>query len=989
MLPGKIEEPARRSRGRAIALPAEATDEELTRGWTLSETDKTEVTRCRGDDNRRRFAVQLCILRNYGCFLENYQAVPAGILSYLGCQLDLPPVLFLGAPEREATETEQTQRIRRYLGYKLFDEDTRERLECCLAGRAGELLISRDLLQAAEDLLRCWKVLLPASAKLKRITASVSSRLQEKVFDRITEGLPSRMRRAIDDLLQVSDDGRRSDLFSLKKYPPEANPKRLAGQIKHYQLLNSMGIDQIDLSQVNTGLVRHVAALVRHYDVWALRRFGPRKRYAMVACFLSEAVKTILDQVAAMHDQYMIKMLRRARNIYEKSYRKTRRRARKDLAVLLNAVECLLNSDCMPEMAFTEFYSDLANPAVREAVTTCRSLLRLEEEGYVGQLCGQYKLLRQYLPDFLALPFQGETGAQPLLQAIDLVRKLDAGDIKELPLDAPHQFVPAAYRKALMGKSGRINRNIWEIGLALAVRDALRSGDLYLPESRHHVSFWNLVYNEEVWIEERSRAYESLGLPTDAGEFIARVGREFHAAARAAQHNLSSNPFASIKANRLKLRRIKALKVPERVEELRRVIESHLSRVHIEDLLLEVDAWCGFSKELRPLHGGRVAADGNYETLMAALVAHGTNLGIATMGQSAEGITVDKLQHVSRWLLREETLKAANTALVDYHHQLSLSSVWGSGIVSSSDGQRFGLQASSLLASFYPRYFGYYERAVSVYTHVSDQHSVFGTKVISCSSREAIYVLDGLLENNTILKPREHCTDTHGYTEHLFGLCYLLGYSFMPRLKDLKHQQLYKPDREKRYGRLEVLFRGAVNTGLIREQWDQLVRVAASLKHRTAPAHVVVRRLGGNTRSDRLAKALTALGRVVKTTFILRYIQEEELRRKILLQLTRGEARHNLAKYLFFAKQGEFCTGDYEEIMNKVSCLSLLSNAILVWNTVQIAKIVDQLRSTGHQVLDKDLAKISPLAFRHVIPNGTYHFYRPKRGVGYAYNTLP
>ena len=162
------------------------------------------------------------------------------------------------------------------------------------------------------------------------------------------------------------------------------------------------------------------------------------------------------------------------------------------------------------------------------------------------------------------------------------------------------------------------------------------------------------------------------------------------------------------------------------------------------------------------------------------------------------------LQHVSRWFLREDTIKAANAALVNFHHQLPISRVWGEGIASSSDGQRFGIQQSSLLASYYPRYFGYYDRAVTVYTHTSDQYSVFGTRVVSCSPREALYVLDGLLENNTILRLREHYTDTHGFTEHIFGLCYLLGYSFMPRLRDLADQHLYKVDRRTDHGSVPV-----------------------------------------------------------------------------------------------------------------------------------------------------------------------------------------
>jgi TnpA family transposase len=140
---------------------------------------------------------------------------------------------------------------------------------------------------------------------------------------------------------------------------------------------------------------------------------------------------------------------------------------------------------------------------------------------------------------------------------------------------------------------------------------------------------------------------------------------------------------------------------------------------------------------------------------------------------------------------------------------------------------------------------------------------------------------------------------------------------------------LYKIDRGTAYGRLEPLFRGGIDAELIREQWDQLVRIASSLRQRTAPAHVVVQRLAGSSPSDRLARALAALGRVVKTIYILRYLHEEDLRRRVQLQLSRGESRHALARWLFCANQGEFRTGDYEEIMNKASCLSLLSNAVL------------------------------------------------------------
>jgi TnpA family transposase len=251
------------------------------------------------------------------------------------------------------------------------------------------------------------------------------------------------------------------------------------------------------------------------------------------------------------------------------------------------------------------------------------------------------------------------------------------------------------------------------------------------------------------------------------------------------------------------------------------------------------------------------------------------------MSQCIDGVTAARLQDINRWFLREATLKAANTILVDHHHRLPLSRVWGDGTRSSSDGQRFKVERDGLLGAFYPRYFGYYERALALYTHTADQSSVYATRAISCAPREANYVLDGILENDTILKIREHTSDTGGFTEPLWGLCVLLGIDFMPRLKDLPDQVLYRVDRGADYGSLNPLLRTAIDITIIIEQWDQLVRIAASLKDRLTPAHVIMQRVINASPADRVAKALAALGRLAKTVHILRYLHEEPLRRLI------------------------------------------------------------------------------------------------------------
>jgi hypothetical protein len=108
-----------------LTLPEDVSEEELARDWTLSDADHNEALRCRGDDNRRRFALQLCVLRQYGRFLDRYGDVPVRILNHLNRQLGLRPTVSLPEAERDATESSHQQRIREYLGYRTFDDETR------------------------------------------------------------------------------------------------------------------------------------------------------------------------------------------------------------------------------------------------------------------------------------------------------------------------------------------------------------------------------------------------------------------------------------------------------------------------------------------------------------------------------------------------------------------------------------------------------------------------------------------------------------------------------------------------------------------------------------------------------------------------------------------------------------------------------------------------------------------------------------------------
>jgi hypothetical protein len=189
------------------------------------------------------------------------------------------------------------------------------------------------------------------------------------------------------------------------------------------------------------------------------------------------------------------------------------------------------------------------------------------------------------LPAFFTLPFQAAAGSETLLKAIEIQRALDAGTRGALTTNDPHDFVLSDWRPHLI-TGGKLDRGIWEISLAFAARHALRSGGLFLTESRDHVSFWNLVYDDRSWQQAREQAYQRLDLPIDGQIFIAKITAEFDRAARAAQRGMPGNRFASIVNDRLKLKKRDALAISHAVRELRATIGASLPRVRIEDALV-------------------------------------------------------------------------------------------------------------------------------------------------------------------------------------------------------------------------------------------------------------------------------------------------------------------------------------------------------------------------------------------------------------------
>ncbi|KHK00196.1 Mobile element protein [Desulfovibrio sp. TomC] len=382
-----------------------------------------------------------------------------------------------------------------------------------------------------------------------------------------------------------------------------------------------------------------------------------------------------------------------------------------------------------------------------------------------------------------------------------------------------------------------------------------------------------------------------------------------------------------------------------------------------------MDRWTNFSRHFTHLKSGKPPSDPTL--LLTAVLADGINIGLSKMAEACPDANYAKLSWLAAWQIRDETYTKALAELVNAQHQQLLSKVWGEGNTSSSDGQRYRAGGRGEPAGQLNLKYGT-DPSVMVYTHISDRYAPFHSRVINATARDATYVLDGLLYHESDIRIEEHYTDTAGFTDHVFGLCHLLGFHFAHRIRDLADKKLYLPDRDSEYSALASLIGGTLQKKHLLAQWDEVLRLATSIRKGTVTASLMLRKLGSYPRQNGLALALREVGRIERTLFVLQWLQDPELRRRVHVGLNKGEARNALARAVFFNRLSEMRDRGFENQNHRASGLNLVVAAIILWNTVYLERALELLRKKGEPIREDLIRHLSPLGWEHINLTGDY-----------------
>ena len=411
---------------------------------------------------------------------------------------------------------------------------------------------------------------------------------------------------------------------------------------------------------------------------------------------------------------------------------------------------------------------------------------------------------------------------------------------------------------------------------------------------------------------------------------------------------------------------------------LREKVTQMLPRVDLPELILEISARTGFTEAFTHISEQSARAVDLPVSLCAVLMSEACNTGLEPLVRNdIPALKRDRLSWVDQNYIRDETLSAANALLVSAQSKLELAKLWGGGDVASADGMRFVVPVKTVHAGPNPKYFGI-GRGVTWYNMLSDQFSGLNDIVVPGTLRDSLILLAVVLEQQTDLQPTQIMTDTGAYSDIVFGLFRLLGYRFSPRLADIGGSRFWRIDKNADYGQLNTLSTNYISLQKIIPHWDDMLRLAGSLKLGKVSATTIMRTLQVGEKPTRLALAIAELGRIDKTLHTLNYIDDEEKRRQTLIQLNRGEGRHSVARAVFHGQRGELRQHYREGQEDQLGALGLVLNMIALWNTIYMESAINQLRKQGEQISDDDVMRLSPLLHEHINMLGRYSFLVPE-----------
>jgi TnpA family transposase len=562
-----------------------------------------------------------------------------------------------------------------------------------------------------------------------------------------------------------------------------------------------------------------------------------------------------------------------------------------------------------------------------------------------------------------SLPIRSTTQDQVLITALNFILTQENRRSLFVPDTLDLSFASEVWQRLIRvkrKKRTKLVRRHLEVCIFAAVADELKSGDLAVEGSERFADYRAQLLPWTMCEPQIAEYCQEVGLPSDAHTFVAQLRTRLTEVAAQVDEAFPGNKSLEITAKAVPASRVA----------LQEALRRHMPDRSVLDVLWDTNEEVHWTRHFGPISGSDPKLAHPDERYVITSFAYGTNMGAAQMAKHMRGIVSEhEITFVNRRHITLDKLEAAKTDLINRYYQYDLPKCWGDENVAAADGTQVDLYENNLLSSYHIRYGSYGGIAYHV---VSSLYIALYSHFLNCGMWEGNFLIDALIGNTSAIQPKVIHSDTQGQSTALFALSYLFGIELMPRIRHWKDLKFYRPKKETVYKHIDIFFKDTIDWELLETHWTDLMQVALSVRVGKLQPSILLRKLGHESRKNRLYQAFRELGRVVRTIFLLRYISDIPLREQITKTTNIAERYNQFCEWIRFASGGLMAENDPEEQQKRIRYTDIVANALMLQNVADLTDALEQLKQRGYPVQSEDVAHLSAYMTEHLQRFGEY-----------------
>ena len=819
-----------------------------------------------------------------------------------------------------------------------------------------------DLINAAIEALAKARFELPALSTLRRLAGSVQEKVHNELYKRVNSRLQPEHLKKIDLMMSKDEEGS-SPFRRLCQSTGPANRKNTQQLIQQLKELSPHEITRIGLADIATSKVQQWAEEARRLTLAELREYGSHRRRTLLLCLVHSRRARLTDDLTTILIKIVRRLQRRAR-IMLNEWQTSHLRSSEQLLIVFRDVLCEFHDQLDPEQCHAKVSGNLQRAGgTAELLKACEQRLEHQRGDWRKFLGQPYRSQRTTLLNIVdAVSFLAVNDDEPVLSALPLItaRRSERDTWVELD-DIDQQFIGKKWESLVChpDQPHVYRRRELEIAVIFELVAGIRAGEIYVEGADSFGNYQAQLFESEDSSRAANSASDSSDFPETADALVADLQTKLSRSSRALEQAVGRYECVKLDDHGQPIvHRPPARTVPPSVDDLATQLDQRLPERAILEALYNTDRWVGWTRHFGPPGSVATQIDDPTKRYVLTTFTYGCGLGPTQAARHLDvKISEDLLRYVNRRHIGVNDLRAACTDLINLYAQFELPSCWGSGQSAAADGSLIETYANNLMAAYHVRY----QRVGSIaYRHIADNYVALFSQFVVCGVHEAVYILDGLLKNQSDVHPNRLHADSHGQSEAVFGLAWLLGIELMPRIRNWRSLTLYSAGESVEFTQTRRIYGGTINWDIIADGWEDFLRMRLAIGSGRISPSAILARLNSYSRRNKLYRALQELGRVVRTIYLLDWINNDELRAEITGNTNKVESFHAFSAHLDFGNAGVSTTSNPSEQEKRVIYNQLVCNAVMLQNVADQTQALNEMQADGQEVSRDDLSFFSP-----------------------------